>query len=221
MYLKNLTRADTRDSQFAVTTRNIEVATAYALRAADKWKDRIPGFMDPESFDEAVILVVMRAASNYDPKNGASFFTYAHSMVRGALQEEYRVQNRRAGLKTHADAQYTRYAFIPTSLDAFISFQKNSNDENVRYTEALIDLAPQNDPQWHAELQSQVDQIKQIAADVLTEREHLVFELRFLQEMRQKDVADVVGLTASRINQIEKDILAKLKSAVPPDQDCE
>jgi RNA polymerase sigma factor (sigma-70 family) len=205
--LLELNRSHATDSPNEATERNIEIATAYALRAAERVKYRAPTWMDKDAFDEAVILAVMRTAKNYRTDKKTSFFTYAHSMVNGALREEWRKQMRKPPA---------------LSLDDFIGVcgiqvsQSNAGlTDQHRYVDILEDR--NTDLEGESVNLALFDAIHESAQQVLTEREYKVYNLRFLQQCRQNDVAQAIGVTPSRVNQIEGDIIRKLKKALNVD----
>lgn len=201
MRLTELTRADSDASAFEASPRNIEIACGYAIRTANKWKKRIPYWMDDVAFEEAVIAAVMRAAARYDPDNatGASFFTYCHSMVYGACLEEDRFQRRHKppdqldALKVVGminDAPMT-----PLSVADMIADERELPEDTVVLNETVHYLMTELGPK------------------VLSERELEVIRLRYLESMKQKDIAEIIGVTAGRIHQIEEIALRKLREA--------
>lgn len=194
MELLSLTRKDAVDDAYMVSERNIEIATAYALRAAARWKVKAPPWMDKDQFDESVIMAVLRSAKRYDPGKDTSFFTYAHSMVNGALKEEWRKQNKRKP---------------DLSLDECVGFTGSQSSETVRYIDLIEDRGYNSTDE--AMVNIQFNEIMSVADHLLTEREKIVLELRFIQQLKQSQVAEHIGVTASRVNQIEGEIVAKLR----------
>ena len=73
----------------------------------------------------------------------------------------------------------------------------------------------------YRDLEDEVDkQLLATAMEVLTEREKLIVELRFgigrddAEEMTQKEVADMLGISQSYISRLEKKIMKRLKKEI-------
>lgn len=204
MGLTDLTRDDATDSAYVVTERNIEIATAYALRSAKKWKRRIPHWMDEERFDEAVILAVMRSAKNYKSEFKTSFFTYARSMVHGALLEEDRYQRRK---------------YNPTvSIEELQHRNWHQGDDPLCRLEDRIKDPGNESPYENIDARDWVqDMLRRVAPNVLPQRSIDVIVLRYIRGMKQKDVAKHLGITPGRVHQIEDEALGKLHEAIEAD----
>lgn len=210
MSLTSLTRDDTTDSPFEVTERNIEVAAAYALRTARACQRRAPSWMDPVRFEEAAVAAVMRAARNYRPDNeqGASFFTYCHSMVRGACMEEDRKQCRKPPpisieLLTTASIRTMHQGEPPEGgprISDTIAAQSADPGELIENNLFLRDV------------------FQRIAPLVLDQRERDVLLLRYVRGVKQKDVATHFKVTPGRIHQIEEGALAKIREFLEAEQ---
>lgn len=204
--LTQLTREHATDSPYAVTPRNIEIACGYALRMAERWKGRLQAWMDPVELEEAVIAAVMRSAENYQPDHAqnATFFTYACSMVRGALMESDRKLRKRApdiSLDNYYNDLFGAAHDPDYTLNGLQRFIDQWSDRS--------DPTEQSDTEMFAR-----DVMLRIAPEVLSEREIDIITARYLNTEKQKDVAERWGLTPGRIHQIEDEALAKLRAAL-------
>lgn len=211
MSLLNLTRADSTDSPYEATERNIEVACGYALRSAQKWQKRLPCFFDHALMEEAAIGAVLRAAERYDPQhdNNATFFTYARSLVVGALMEEDRKQRRRThdiSIETRSFSVWQVLAGRSGDAGCEITISDTLHSGNDDGPEAQVTLT-----RWVEDL------FDRIAPEVLDERERGILMLRYLRGMKQKDVAEFYHVTPGRIHQIEEAALKKLRVRVLAD----
>jgi RNA polymerase sigma factor for flagellar operon FliA len=56
-----------------------------------------------------------------------------------------------------------------------------------------------------------------MAINTLTDREKLVISLYYFEEMTQKEIAQVLGVTESRVCQIRGDAIGRLKTVVQRD----
>lgn len=202
---RQLTKADTRDSHYAATERNIEIAIGYGLRALDRWRSRIPAWMDLAEFEEAIILAVMRARDNYDPEHAGrggkrpTWFTYAHAMVEGALME-----TERKILKSPS----------VFSLDEMVT--RNRRDgacDDLRYIDIIRDEA--RDPAEQVEAREYLLFVfREVAPRVLERRDLEILYLRYVRGVKQKDVAIRYKLTSGRIHQIEDEAFEKIRLAL-------
>jgi RNA polymerase sigma factor (sigma-70 family) len=211
--LYTLTRKDAVDSPYKVTELNIEIATAYGFRMAKNWTRRIPEWADPVKLEEAAVDAVMKAASRYDPAHsrGATFFTYAHSMVEGALREEDRKMRRRP-----ADISLESVAFASRRKMQEGEF----NSDPVRIADILV--AEGSDPAGFvgdsAFLDDLFERICPLALGTGAKgvRMTRILHLRYVEGIKQNEIAPIYGVTPGRIHQIEdeakqliRDFLAK------------
>ncbi len=81
----------------------------------------------------------------------------------------------------------------------------------------LSDILGTDDDMIYNDIENEIDKnILEQAMDILDERERLIIELRFGlrnndEEMTQKEVADLLGISQSYISRLEKKIIKRLK----------
>lgn len=207
--LIKLTRKDSPDNPYSVTERNTEVACAYALRAARGWRRRMTDWMDPVRFEECALQAVLEAAQRYDPTNGASFFTYAQSKVTGALREEDRSQRRRG--PTYSIEESYSFSAPPEEMDALRIHDRLCSDEDI-----------ERDAVSRQAVRYILDVFCVQAG--LTDREIAILRMRYVEDVRQKDIAIHFKVTPGRIHQIEDAAIRKLQLAAADGDlalDCE
>lgn len=81
----------------------------------------------------------------------------------------------------------------------------------------LSDILGTDDDMVYKDIEDEIDKnLLEQAMDILTDRERLIIELRFGighddEEMTQKEVADLLGISQSYISRLEKKIIKRLK----------
>ena len=81
----------------------------------------------------------------------------------------------------------------------------------------LSDILGTDDDMVYKDIEDEIDKnLLEQAMDILTERERTIIELRFGighddEEMTQKEVADLLGISQSYISRLEKKIIKRLK----------
>lgn len=192
--LEQLTRADARGTPYAASVENIEIATAYAIRAARKYVRRLPIWMDREAFEESVIIAVMRAARNYDAKSKASFFTYAALLVGCEIKEESERQNR--GMR--------QYEYFDADL------KTDEDDDGITEKEnALPDHSSQVIESEHL-----LGIIKSLPENLVSRRNLEIFLLHTIKEMKIAHIAAMYSLSAWGVWKIIKRTAERIRAYV-------
>ena len=138
----------------------------------------------------------MKALASFDASKGNRLATYAIRCIENELLMMFR-----AGRKTAQEV----------SLYEPIGTDKEGNEIS------LLDIceAAQVDIVEQLELQFRISELKQLFSTVLNEREKQILSLRYglsgYEEMTQKEVGDVLGISRSYVSRIEKRALKKLR----------
>lgn len=142
------------------------------------------------------IIGLMKALASFDASKGNRLATYAIRCIENELLMMFR-----AGRKTAQEV----------SLYEPIGTDKEGNEIS------LLDIceATQVDIVEQLELQFRISELKQLFSTVLNEREKQILSLRYglsgYEEMTQKEVGDVLGISRSYVSRIEKRALKKLR----------
>lgn len=142
------------------------------------------------------IIGLMKALASFDASKGNRLATYAIRCIENELLMMFR-----AGRKTAKEV----------SLYEPIGTDKEGNEIS------LLDIceATQVDVVEQLELQFRIAKLKQLFTSVLNEREKQILSLRYglseREEMTQKEVGDVLGISRSYVSRIEKRALKKLR----------
>jgi len=194
-------------------------------RIALHLKVRVPSYVEVDELVQAGMLGLMEAAKSYDPSKGVSFENFAHIRVRGAMIDEvrrmsYLPRSAVATNKTLAKSVHelsTKIGRQPTQAEIaehlgmdLDSLQKERWEATIFETtsmetmEQLVENLADDDasrPDVAVE-QSQFMEALVAAIDQLPERERLIIQLYYVEELNLKEIGKIVGVSESRVSQI-------------------
>jgi len=196
-----------------------------------------------EDFFSTGSVALVRAVRNYDPARGASLRTWVSIRVRGAVLDEIRartfvptalygkIQSVQAGYQKFLgdnrrppnDEELSQAAGIPESQLSRIS--RASRTGNFRSldrfgatdsTDESLDLADRHPgPQQQAETHERSERLTQ-ARQQLPSRDRRILRLYYDQNATLKQIARSLNLTESRISQLHKVALLRLRQKLQP-----
>jgi RNA polymerase sigma factor for flagellar operon FliA len=206
-------------------------------RVALHLKVRIPPFMELDELIQVGMIGLLEAARAFNPDKGVDFENFALSRVRGAILDEvrqlsYLPRSAVAFNKSESratDALSTELGRAPTQIelaehlgDDIESFHKKRGnasrfetfsmevvadevmgiaDERSRQPEAIVE---------HADFMRAVTQ----AIADLPERDQLLMQLYYVEELNLKEIGEIVGVTESRVSQLLTAIVKKLRNSL-------
>lgn len=201
--------------------------------------NRLPDHIQAEDLIQAGMIGLLEAASHYDSSQGASFETYAGIRIRGAMLDEVRrndwaprsVHRRHREIavaiheiesKTGREAQdHEVCASLGITLDEYFSALNDS--VQVRLTpldhmgedhDETLDVPDSSDqPEQHL-TKDLFQEALAAQIDNLPERERLVMSLYYVEEMNQKEIGAVIGVSESRVCQIQSKAILRLKASL-------
>ncbi len=208
-------------------------------RIAFHLMNRLPDHIQAEDLIQAGMIGLLEASNHYDATQGASFETYAGIRIRGAMLDEVRrndwaprsVHRRHREIAQAVHEIETRTgceakdadvcALLGISLDEY--YEALNDSVQVRLTpldaggedhNETIDVADHRDqPDQHLSHERfHEDLALHIAA--LPERERLVMSLYYVDELNQKEIGAVLGVSESRVCQIQNKAILRLKSSL-------
>ncbi|MCW8878798.1 MAG: RNA polymerase sigma factor FliA [Kangiellaceae bacterium] len=218
-----------------------DFATRYAplvKRIAHHLLARLPDSVQLEDLLQAGMLGLLEAKNNFDASKGASFETFAGIRIRGAMIDEIRRgdwvprsvhKNSRAiaGVikeieqKTGRDARDTEVAeklgvevedyrqmLMEVSSGHMLDFEGLGVSEDY-FSQGLSESAMTP----HERIQKE-DFRNSLATAIasLPEREKLVLALYYDEELNLKEIGEVLGVSESRISQINSQAMLRLQS---------
>lgn len=181
----------------------------------------VPPGVDVENLESAGVLGLVEAASKFDPAQGVQFKTFAYLRIRGAIVDEMR---RNSPLPQHVHVRLTavrralRTLPHPITVEAIATATGLTEDEvadalaaeRFAKTTSWEQTAEPNgfEPAEHgeepfAELE-RAEATQQLAAaiEALDPRERMVVTLYYREELRLKEIAEVVKLSVSRVSRL-------------------
>lgn len=180
----------------------------------------LPSGLDVENLESAGTLGLVEAAGKFDPERGVKFETFAAWRIRGAVLDELR---RNCPLPQHLLERLGRvrqaYQELPppVTIEALATATGLTADEvtdcltAMRMTrmvswEALSEArqtraTTADPPEGTAEFEDQKRLLAQAVTE-LPERERLVVTLYYLEDLRLKEIGEVLKLSESRVSRL-------------------
>lgn len=180
----------------------------------------LPPGVDVENLESAGVLGLVEAAHRFDSERGVQFKTYAYTRIRGAVLDELR---RNCPLPQHMLQQMARirqaYEELPPPVTTYaLAVATGMSEAEVADCLAAIRMTrlisweehgelvgtrlddPQR-PDWLVEKKEQ-KQLLTEALQALDERERLIVTLYYLEDLRLKEIGEVLTLSESRVSRL-------------------
>ena len=153
---------------------------------------------DQEDLISIGTIGLIKGISTFDASKGARLATYAARCVENEILMYFRSQR-----KSAQDVSLSDY--IETGSDGAALSLMDVVGETPDLTEQMA-------------VKESVLRLRQVLATCLTEQEYLVLRMRYgldgEKSRRQREVAEVTGISRSYVSRIEKRALEKLRSAL-------
>ena len=200
---------------------------------------RVQNIVEVEDLIQQGMEGLVHAAQKYSPKEGVNFSQYAQLRIRGSIidflrknsnlcrttiKKKQEFERSRLDLEKKLNRQATEQELIDSlgiSDDEF-NYWKKAFEANVvqsldtAYNEFSILFASQDDnPESSLQNKELKNQIKE-ALRVLNQREALVAQLYYVEELNIYEIAEVLEISTGRISQIKKSIIGKLRNEINP-----
>ena len=201
---------------------------------------RVQNIVEVEDLIQQGMEGLVHAAQKYSPKEGVNFSQYAQLRIRGSIidflrknsnlcrttiKKKQEFERSKLDLEKKLNRQATEQElidFLGISNDEF-NYWKKAFEANVvqsldtAYNEYSILFASKDDnPESSLQNKELKNQIKE-ALSVLNQREALVAQLYYVEELNVYEIAEVLEISTGRISQIKKSIIGKLRNEINPD----
>ena len=198
---------------------------------------RVQNIVEVEDLIQQGMEGLVHAAQKYSPKEGVNFAQYAQLRIRGSIIDFLRKNSNlcRTTIKKKQEFEKTKLNlekklnrkateqelidFLGLSDDEF-NYWKKAFEANVvqsldtAYNEYSILFASQeDDPESSLQNKELKNQIRD-ALSVLNQREALVAQLYYVEELNVYEIAEVLEISTGRISQIKKSIIGKLRNEI-------
>ncbi|MEY4471156.1 MAG: polymerase sigma factor FliA [Pseudomonadota bacterium] len=206
-------------------------------RVALHLKVRLPPFMEVDELIQVGMIGLLEAARAYDASKGIEFENFAHSRVRGAILDEVRrmsflPRSAVAINKSHNEATHSLAAELgrtPTQAELAEHMGKDIDDFHKERTQAnrfetysmevvtdeVMSLAADSSTQPEAIVEHE-DFMEALVGAIgdLPEREQLLMNLYYVEELNLKEIGEVLGVTESRVSQLITATVKKLRGVL-------
>jgi len=211
-------------------------------RVALHLKVRLPPFMELDELIQVGMIGLLEAARAYNPGRGIDFENFAHSRVRGAMLDEVRrlsflPRSAVAFNKEHNETLHALSAELgraPTQSEIaeymgkdLEEFQKERGKAR-RFetyslevvTEEVMSIA--DDASHQPDVMVEEAEFMEAVTDAiaqLPEREQLVMQLYYVEELNLKEIGEVLEVSESRVSQILSAVVKKLRGTLQIDSE--
>tara|TARA_B100000953_G_scaffold109497_1_gene89955 strand:+ start:2164 stop:2892 length:729 start_codon:yes stop_codon:yes gene_type:complete len=194
---------------------------------------RAPSSIEVEDLIQIGLIALIEAARRYEDQ-GHQFSTYAGTRIRGAMMDHLRAQSNlcRSALQFRRDLRRAQEKLMGqlgrepgeselaaemglgaseflARFDQAADVQMESMDEV--YSEHSVWFASEEDGADVALERDQLQQLVQAGIGTLSERDQMVLQLFFVEELNLEEIGAVLGVTAARVCQIKKAALDSLR----------
>jgi len=195
-------------------------ALAYRL------KERLPSSVEFNDLVSIGYEELVKLSKRYDPKKNDNFWGYAKKRIYGAMLDFLRSldpltrSNRQLVKKIDQITQeyLSKYDREPSDEDlSEILGVELDKIKKAKAADEIYSVMPIEDQlNYYDDVSKKVEEEELIEAiknvlSTLNEKEQLIIQLYYFEELSLKEIAEILGLTESRISQIHKKVIKKLR----------
>jgi len=203
-----------------------------AVRAmAFRLKERLPSSVDVNDLISVGTEEMIKLSRRYDKEQNDSFWGYGKKRVYGSMLDYLRSldvmsrSNRKLlkAIEYQIDVYYNTHGGEPDNAYlAAVLEEEIEKIEEARSASMVATILPINEQMSifsQEETQDIVekDQLMEVVQRVLggfKEREQLIIQLYYFEELNLKEISAILEITESRISQIHKKLMRKLREAL-------
>lgn len=201
-----------------------------AVRAmAYRMKERLPSSIDVNDLISIGTEEMIKLSRRYDKEQNDNFWGYGRKRVQGSMLDFLRSLD----VMSRADRRLVKT--VDREIDKYLS--ENGEEPEDEYLASLLEediekiqearngskvvaLMPINeqitilseeDTANSVEQEELIELVQQILQE-FDEREQLIIQLYYFEELNLKEISEVLEISESRISQIHKKLLAKIKN---------
>ncbi len=200
---------------------------------------RVQNIVEIEDLIQQGMEGLVHAAQKYSPREGVNFSQYAQLRIRGSIIDYLRKNSNLCRTTIKKKQEFDRYKldlekklnrqvterelieFIGITDDEY-NYWKQAFEANVvqsldtAYNEySILFASPDENPEAKLQNKELKNQIFE-ALNVLNQREAMVAQLYYVEELNIYEIADVLEISTGRISQIKKSIIQKLRNEINP-----
>lgn len=200
-----------------------------ALKAlAARLKERLPANVEFADLVSIGTEELIKLARKYDSTLNDSFWGYAKSRVHGAMLDYLRgldcMSRYSRTLTKNIDREISKYynehqeepdnAYLSQVLNEDIEKIKDARNANEIYGILPLDeelSASQDDKTYNRVEKEELIEIIQKILETSPQNEQLVIQLYYYEELNFKEIGEILEITESRVSQIHKAVIRKIK----------
>jgi len=198
----------------------------------------------PDELYHVGVLAVLQALDQFDPDTGTRFVTFAYPRIRGEVIDFLRrldpLPRRRRAKVAAARATFDRLAqahgaipdetSIAESMEVSVSDFRNIQQDVLRRRVVYLFDPKGDDEEGHQLIDVLADEhgserfderegedgrihLEEVSED-LTERDRLVLELYFGEDMTLGEIGSIIGVSEARVSQLRRSALTRLADVV-------
>lgn len=177
---------------------------------------RLPDTVDMQNLQSAGMVGLIQAAQKFDESQGINFKTYSYPRIQGAIIDEIRRNSpltqkvmKRVGMvrkaletleppaTTEAIAEATQLTL--QEVDECLLAMQISTPKHWDETDPVV--GPESTPEAVLEKREQI-QMLATAIEDLPERDRLVVQMYYHDELRLKEIGTILGISESRVSRV-------------------
>jgi RNA polymerase sigma factor for flagellar operon FliA len=225
--IENAYTADIKHKEDELAIQYLPAVKGMAFRL----KERLPSSVDFSDLAAIGTEELIKLARRYDETLNDSFWGYAKKRVYGAMLDYLRSLDilSRASRKLVKAIDYAVEEHMLTHdeepSDAELAELLDENIEKVhdaRIASSIYTVMPLHDQlqvgdEGAALAQVEKEELIEVIKKVLIsykEREQMIIQLYYFEELTLKEISEVLDITESRISQIHKSVIQKIKESI-------
>jgi len=201
---------------------------------------KLPSHLSFEDIEGYGILGLIEAVETFDQSRGVKFESYASLKIRAAIIDELRKQNllprsvwdkiKKLNAQEEILANILGEEVAPEllaeqlgisvsevlklktliSLKNYLSLDEIVDPENSSDRMSFIPADEVNSPEYRLLQKAELEELK-LCLEKLSERERLILQLIYVEELSLKEIAAVLDISISRVSQIASKALLRLR----------
>ena len=225
--MKNAYIQDLKHKEDELAIQYLPAVKAMAFRL----KERLPSSVDFSDLSAIGTEELIKLARRYDEKLNDSFWGYAKKRVYGAMLDYLRSLDilSRASRKLVKAIDYAVQEYMLTHdeepSDEELAQSLNESVEKIhdaRVASSIYTVMPLHDQlqvgdEGAALIQIEKEELISVIKKVLSsykEREQMIIQLYYFEELTLKEISSILDITESRISQIHKSVIQKIKDSI-------
>jgi len=198
---------------------------------AFRLKERLPSSVDFVDLSAIGTEELVKLARRYDEKQNDSFWGYAKTRVYGAMLDYLRSldilsrSNRRLVKEINRAVEHYLVTYDEEPSDAELAEILDEDEHKIHEARIAADIytvMPLHDQLNEGDQGATLEKIeREELVDVIksvlmryNEREQMIIQLYYFEELTLKEISETLGITESRISQIHKSVIRKIRDAV-------